>query len=55
MAGLCIVSHCNGLGVYQYKNAVNRIKELMSICCGKAERYLQSADTGINYTGRYGS
>lgn len=26
MAGLCIVSCRNGLGVYQYKNAVNRIK-----------------------------
>ena len=50
MAGLCIVSCRNGLGVYQYKNAVNRIKGINEYLLRESfERYLQSADT-INYT-----
>lgn len=36
MAGLCIVSCRNGLGVYQYKMQLTGSRELMSICCGKA-------------------
>ena len=40
----------NGLGVYQYKNAVNRIKGINEYLLRESfERYLQSADT-INYT-----
>ena len=50
MAGLCIVSCRNGLGVYQYKNAVNRMKGINEYLLRESfERYLQSADT-INYT-----
>lgn len=50
IAGICIVSCRNGLGVYQYKNAVNRIKGINEYLLRESfERYLQSANT-INYT-----
>jgi hypothetical protein len=50
IVGLSIVSCHNGLGVYQYKNAVNRIKGLNEYLLKESfERYLKSART-INYT-----
>ena len=49
-AGLCIVSCRNGLGVYQYKNDVNRIKGINEYLLHECyERYLKDADL-INYT-----
>ncbi len=50
MSGICIVSCRNGLGVYQYKNAINHIKGINEYLLRESfERYLQSACT-INYT-----
>ena len=50
MAGLCIVSCRNGLGVYQFKNAINRIKGINEYMLRECyERYLQQARI-INYT-----
>lgn len=49
-AGICIVSCRNKLGVYQYKNAVNRIKGINEYLLHECyERYLKDADL-INYT-----
>ena len=48
--GLSIASVKNGLGIYQYKNADNRIKGLNEFLLRETfERYMQDADT-INYT-----
>ncbi len=49
-AGICIVSNRNGLGIYQYKNAVNQIKGINEYLLRECfERYLQNVDV-INYT-----
>lgn len=50
MAGFSIVSCRNGLGIYQYKNARNRIKGLNEYLLRESfDRYMQSAEV-INYT-----
>ena len=50
MAGLCIVTNRNGLGVYQYKNAINRIKGINEYLLRESyERFMQGVDM-INYT-----
>ncbi len=50
MAGLSIVSCRNGIGVYQYKNAINKIKGINEYLLRESyERFLNSADI-INYT-----
>lgn len=49
-AGLCIVTNRNGLGVYQYKNAINKIKGLNEYLLTESfERYMNDVDM-INYT-----
>ena len=48
--GLCICTVKNGLGVFQYKNADNRIKGLNEFLLRETfDRYMQNVDT-INYT-----
>ncbi|MCR5023606.1 MAG: DUF2156 domain-containing protein [Lachnospiraceae bacterium] len=50
LAGLCIVSCRNKLGVYQYKNAINRLKGINEYLLYESyERFLKDADI-INYT-----
>lgn len=50
IAGICIVSCRNGLGVYQYKNAVNRMKGINEYLLRESfDRFFQSVRT-INYT-----
>ena len=48
--GVCIVTSRNGLGIYHYKNAVNRIKGINEYLLRECfERYMQDVDM-INYT-----
>ena len=50
-AGICIVTSRNGLGIYQYKNAINKIKGLNEYLLRECfERYMQGKVDMINYT-----
>ncbi len=50
-AGLCVVSVRNGLGIYQYKNAINRIKGLNEYLLRECfDRYMNGVVDTINYT-----
>ena len=49
-AGFCIVSHRNGLGVYQYKNTINKYKGINEYLLRECfERFLSDVKV-INYT-----
>ncbi len=49
-AGFCTVSKYRGLGVYQFKNAINRMKGINEVLLRECfERYLQDCSI-INYT-----